>query len=407
LTPLITISLLSGGMWLAGCGEFSDDEPIHLDEFSVEANDDNLEEEINQGGEEENAAANQNDPIENADDPVGPVGPDDPAEQAEALDFDKVNANQWQQVGSLNRAIVDIARTDDHLWALTSWGDLYRSSDGENWEEQYMSGHSGEQIAAAGNDLLMITDDGEFLHLFENEGSWYPTEPLHLNRGNSTSLFTVGNAVVASFSPKLLSGGKGTGTTPVGGGLYLADSHEQDVAQWYKLDADLPREDEYSQNAPVFSVYADAYLYLVIGYGGIYRYDETSTNWEPAASGGGLPQRYLNSDSSHLTGTYDTHFAVVDLGDGVELYRSENRGIAWHPVDHDLPESTTVFALESHGPTLLMGTDSHGVLASNDDGLTWTPLGEDYDSGQVLALEVEGSLLRAATSSGVAELALD
>ena len=84
----------------------------------------------------------------------------------------------------------------------------------------------------------------------------------------------------------------------------------------------------------------------------------------------------------------DTVFAGTETG----LYRSTNGGRAWRPSSFpsELAPALSIASYEDgRGAThLLVGTESHGLLASLDQGETWAPAGEGMVSGAVNQLHV-------------------
>lgn len=93
------------------------------------------------------------------------------------------------------------------------------------------------------------------------------------------------------------------------------------------------------------------------------RSDDGGRNWESVAAD--LPGR----DIQALAVAPDNPDIVYAFIVGQGLWRSENGGLNWRPVDTTLAENVTALAVTPG--SLYAGTDGVGVLRSNDGGLTW------------------------------------
>lgn len=93
------------------------------------------------------------------------------------------------------------------------------------------------------------------------------------------------------------------------------------------------------------------------------RSDDGGRNWETIAAD--LPGRNIQA----LAVAPDNPDIVYAFIVGQGLWRSENGGLNWRPVDTTLVENVTALAVTPG--SLYAGTDGVGVLRSNDGGLTW------------------------------------
>ncbi|MGH2521136.1 MAG: zinc-ribbon domain-containing protein [Anaerolineales bacterium] len=93
------------------------------------------------------------------------------------------------------------------------------------------------------------------------------------------------------------------------------------------------------------------------------RSDDGGRNWAEVAAD--LPGRDIQA-LAMAPNDPDVLYAFV-VGQG--LWRSANGGVNWKPVDTTLVENVTALAITSG--TIYVGTDSAGVLRSDDGGATW------------------------------------
>lgn len=129
------------------------------------------------------------------------------------------------------------------------------------------------------------------------------------------------------------------------------------------------------------------------------RSDDGGRNWESVAAN--LPGR----DIQALAVAPDNPEILYAFIVGPGLWRSENGGLNWRPVDTTLSENVTALAITPGA--IYVGTDGVGVLRSSDGGATWTSangfVNGALDSPRVRALVYDPTtqMLYAGTERGL------
>ncbi|MCI0649998.1 MAG: zinc ribbon domain-containing protein [Chloroflexi bacterium] len=129
------------------------------------------------------------------------------------------------------------------------------------------------------------------------------------------------------------------------------------------------------------------------------RSDDGGRNWAEVATD--LPGR----DIQALAVAPDDPETLYAFIAGQGLWRSENGGMNWRPVDTTLSENVTTLALTPR--TIYVGTDGAGILRSDDGGATWASgngiVNGALDSPRVRALAYDPTteMLYAGTDRGL------
>lgn len=126
----------------------------------------------------------------------------------------------------------------------------------------------------------------------------------------------------------------------------------------------------------------------------------TSQEWKVVQHG--LPNSAIRALLSYQQGS--TRFLFVGTNDGV--YRSENNGTTWQPVNSELPTNSTIHALsryQSGATTYLFAATNNKIYRSTDDGDSWTELSTPSGMSGIRALVSRSDTLFAGTRHGLFE----
>lgn len=130
---------------------------------------------------------------------------------------------------------------------------------------------------------------------------------------------------------------------------------------------------------------------------GLFRSDDLGMTWIPVNAG--FPSR---ADIAALARIGSDLFAASgEWGKGGSVYLRSEAGAGWEAAGLTLPEETDINCLEAVGTDLLAGTES-GIFLSEDRGRTWslvTP--EQSDRPYVNGFAVDGLRILAGTNDGI------
>jgi PKD repeat protein len=142
---------------------------------------------------------------------------------------------------------------------------------------------------------------------------------------------------------------------------------------------------------------------------GLFKSSDGGMHWAPMNSG--LADLFVNAvavdDSGAIyVGTGEEQPASTPAG-GARIFKSTNGGATWNAVFSLPSEHWCVKTLAVSGGKVYAGTLGHGVLFSDNGGLSWTSVSSGLTNLDVLALAAHGSTIYAGTKGdGVFRLAL-
>jgi photosystem II stability/assembly factor-like uncharacterized protein len=203
-------------------------------------------------------------------------------------------------------------------------------------------------------------------------------------------------------------------------GLYLSDHN---VSVWQKIK-DEQTTQPITACAFAFDVESSASSVFAGAYGGVLRSADGGVNWQFAALA--TPPPVISSmvvspdfsrDGTILVGTLEdgifrsedrgrlwssANFGLLDLsvmslaispqfvsdetifaGTESGVFRSTNGGRAWREIPFPMEHAPVLCLTFAQEDILLAGTESHGVFASHDNGLTWARLDAGMLTGAV------------------------
>jgi hypothetical protein len=309
---------------------------------------------------------------------------------------------KWEQISPTRRPVADFADTADSYWLLTEAGRLFRSTDAQRWELQPIGEHRGARILAHHDAVFIVTQAGDFVALRPGHIGWVMSEPVALSEGTASSVVGYDDSLLVSFAPRILSG-RG-GSTPVGGGLFLAENRAEHWSDWNRIGEELPEDYDYRQTPPVYAAHAEDGLFVVVAKDGLYRSVDGGESWARGSLEQPFDSSYLHAERAWLARGEQGLFALTMSASGMHLRKSDDNGESWRTVVRSPDASVTPSALVTDGPNLLVGTWEEGVLVSTDGGESWQPLADGFDDAPVRDLHLRGSTLWAATTDGVMHL---
>ncbi len=188
-------------------------------------------------------------------------------------------------------------------------------------------------------------------------GDLFAGEPNNWAKVNTPAGIIVNAVAVDSADPNVLY---------IGGGNDLAVYRSQDAGKsWMRV----PLSDEYVGAVTALAVdSAQKLVYAGTDTAGLFRLRDVGSSM---IIGGQLlldePVIEVAADS--------TGSGMAFVRTSSTVYRSEQYGLAWHPVENLGSAPTALAIASSDSATVYVGTADRGVLSSQD-GLTWTPANE-------------------------------
>ncbi|MBN1446478.1 MAG: hypothetical protein JXA28_01005, partial [Bacteroidetes bacterium] len=140
-------------------------------------------------------------------------------------------------------------------------------------------------------------------------------------------------------------------------------------------------------------------LYITTFYSGVRRSDSTWKEWETVSDG--LPRDEYGNIRSFAIAT-DPHgvlYCSVYIGGG--LYRSRDGGDSWEQVLSEEAPILDILIVDEN--LIVLATNGHGVLISEDSGENWSELNDGLTNWTILHLHIDhaGYLYAASMGSGL------
>jgi photosystem II stability/assembly factor-like uncharacterized protein len=140
-------------------------------------------------------------------------------------------------------------------------------------------------------------------------------------------------------------------------------------------------------------------LYITTFYTGVRRSDSTWKEWETVSDG--LPRDEYGNIHSFAIAT-DPHgvlYCSVYIGGG--LYRSRDGGDSWEQVLSEEAPILDILIVDEN--LIVLATNGHGVLISEDSGENWSELNDGLTNWTILHLHIDhaGYLYAASMGSGL------
>jgi photosystem II stability/assembly factor-like uncharacterized protein len=155
------------------------------------------------------------------------------------------------------------------------------------------------------------------------------------------------------------------------------------------------------------------FLYAGVAASGLFRSEDAGASWAPVETG--FPSQ-VNISAFVRMGTA-LFTAVKAWGQAGRLFVQEEGNAGWEPVEMAFPEETTISCLTVAGSNLIAGMNN-GLFLSGDRGRTWTPVGparkvrikdeepaegggNDLEPISVSCFEAVGTRILAGTGEGI------
>ena len=299
--------------------------------------------------------------------------------------------------GLTNLATYIIIQSGSELFVGTNGGGVFTSSDGGvSWfaSNSGLGSHYISSLAVSGTYLAAGTDAGVFLST-DNGNHWSSTGILpdpYVSCVGITGHFILAGTIDGIDGGLFSSTDLGaswkradTGITNkkihaiafTTAGEYIGTEnglYQRMGAVWSEVDGDLSGAWVDAIALVGFNLFVGTTMGAFVSSDGGSSWANTNTSG-PALNVMAIGTLAVNGDTLIACGGGRDRSGSDDWN-GSGVFQSVNDGLSWKSTSEGLPSNTPINALDAHGPTWYVATDS-GVYRSNNRGINWTAV----DSG--------------------------
>ncbi len=292
----------------------------------------------------------------------------------------------WQQLGmagdnqnAVVTAIIVDSRDSARLYAAT-WtrevagegGGVFLSSDGgATWRDAGLAGHAVRALTQSASDPAMLVAgalDGVFLSR-DSGKTWQRITPA-----GDTELRNFDSLAIDRRNPLVIYAGT----------FHLPWKTTDGGAHWIAIHAGM------IDDSDVLSLVTDAQnprRIFASACSGIYRSDDSGAAWEKLD---GIP---YSSRRTPVIRQDAARPAILYAGTTEGLWKTADGGASWRRIS---PRSWVINSMvilphagEGSESRVLLGTEQHGVLASNDGGASFHASNEGFHHRRIVSLAVD------------------
>jgi photosystem II stability/assembly factor-like uncharacterized protein len=335
--------------------------------------------------------------------------------------FLSTNGTDWAPLGLQSFSVLSLVVTDNNIFAGTSGGGVYFSTDyGSTWNavNNGLNNTTVNALAGSGNNIFAGTSGGVYLSI-DNGTTW-----TSKNNYNVSSLIFHGTSILAgTMGGVYLSTNNGTNWTIVNNGLTyqsvnaLASSGDNIFAGVYYggpghvggvflsiddgtswTEVGLPNNFMVLSLAvngtKIFAGSFNPFEFRLLTFsegpvGGIYYSNDVGTNWTQVS-----PSLYSFNVMAVSGNNIYAGASVGPFGGAVLL--STNNENSWTKIF----SGNSVFALAISGTNIFVGT-RNGIYLSSDNGTNWTQENHGLTNTYINSLTIYEDKIFACTNGGV------
>ncbi len=290
----------------------------------------------------------------------------------------------WQQLGTAGEnqnavvtAIIVDPRDSARLYAAT-WtreaagegGGVFLSGDGgETWQDSGLTGHAVRALAQAASDPAVLVAgalDGVFLSHDSGE-SWRRVSPA-----GDAELRNFDSLAIDPRDPLVIYAGT----------FHLPWKTTDGGKHWSPIHAGM------IDDSDVLSLVPDAenpQRIFASACSGIYRSEDAGGAWEKLE---GIP---YSSRRTPVIRQDAVRPVILYAGTTEGLWKSVNRGATWRRISPRswVINSMAILPRDGRESRLLLGTEQHGVLASDDGGASFHASNKGFHHHRIVSLAVD------------------